>query len=62
MPNWEQTTTLNAQNGDAALNAKLKKRYDGFECLTEERHDDSECRIEDMALNVELKKTNNTKY
>ena len=45
-----------------ALNAKLK-RDGGSKRPTEERHDDSECRIEDMSLNAELKKliTLNTK-
>ena len=36
------------------------KRYGGFEHLTEERHDDFEYRTEDMALNAELKKADNT--
>ena len=45
-----------------ALNAELKKNG-GSERRTEERHDDSECRTENMALNTKLKKsiTLNTK-
>ena len=51
----KQTTTLNVKM-KMWLWTSNWKRYGGSEQLTEERHADSECRTEDMALNVELKK------
>ena len=34
-----------------ALNAKMEGNADGPGCQTKDRHDDSDCQIENMALN-----------
>ena len=38
-----------------ALNAKMEEHGGGSKYWTKDRHDDSECRTEDVALNAKLK-------
>ena len=44
-----------------ALNAKMEGRGGGSRCQTKDRHDDSECRIENAALSAKQKISNGSK-